>query len=252
MNLARLQRAFQRHVLAGDRAIAAQVHAPALARLSVYARGYRLRLEEALASNFPALQARLGARGFRRLANAYVDRHPSRARNVRWFGHRLGRVLAADERWAARPWLAELARFEWALSIAFDAADAEPVGREALAAVEPARWPALRFLPHPSLGLLALEWNVPAMRKAADAATRLPAARRAARPVTWAIWRQDFVVHFGSLDAQEARALKALLRGASLERISLAWSAEGPDAPRRAAEALSGWVAAGWIVGLRR
>ena len=80
----------------------------------------------------------LGAEEFGAVAGRYIDEHPSQFASIRWFGDCLAQELERSH--AAQPWIAELARWEWAMAASFDAQDAPTVGIEALAAVAPGDW----------------------------------------------------------------------------------------------------------------
>ncbi|MFO1468790.1 MAG: putative DNA-binding domain-containing protein [Steroidobacteraceae bacterium] len=144
------------------------------------------RLTDALKANFPKLHLALGDEAFAGAAAGYIAAHPSLTRSIRWYGQRLPEHLARTPPWSAQPVLAELARFEWALTEVFDAADATAIGREALAGVEHAEWGALRFVFHPALRTVSLAWNAVAVWKALDAAPHAaapsPRRRAAMRP----------------------------------------------------------------------
>lgn len=202
--------------------------APAIA---VYAQACRLRLVAALRDNFEVLALAMGDQAFDRLALAYLAAQPSRQASIRWFGHRLAafmdQCLAADEQGiagpcaglVAHPALADLARMDWALRDAFDAADARPIGRDALAALPPQAWPALRLQMHPSVQLLALQWAVePAWRALRDARDMpTDASPGLAAPLAWPhdllVWREGLDTRWRSLDPAEARLLRAVAGG---------------------------------------
>ncbi len=217
-------------------------------RLAIYADGYRLRLLAAMRSEFPALAAWLGERGFDRLARGYIAAHPSRQPNLRWYGHALSRFLARDPAWARRPSLAELAALEYAIGLAFDAADTPPLRFEDLAAVPADAWPGLRFALHPSARRLDLRWNTPRLWKAwtaAEPASTPPKARRLSEAQPWLVWRHDFVSQLRRLETDEAWALGAVQRGATFAGVCAGlcrWTGEA-EAPLRAASLLKGWVA---------
>ena len=97
--------------------------------------------------------------------------------------------------------LAELARWEWAMTSVFDAADAAPLGHEALARVSPQQWAQLRFTWHPSVQRLALAWNVPQLWQALSDDAERPPVALAATPVQWLLWRQQLTTYFRSLPA---------------------------------------------------
>ncbi len=117
--LATLQGDFQQYLLRGDPAIGARVtgtaRVPAATRLAVYGGAYRARLAEALATTYAALAKLLDA-DFEELAQAYVASHDSPYFSVRYYGEDLARFLESEERYAAAPLLADLARWEWAMT----------------------------------------------------------------------------------------------------------------------------------------
>ncbi|MGH8175819.1 MAG: HvfC/BufC family peptide modification chaperone, partial [Steroidobacter sp.] len=166
--LVQLQRQFQQHLLAADPAIAGSINEseqiPATVRLAIYSEAYRLRLMDALASNFPRLQQLLGQTEFAAIACTYIDSHPSTFRSIRWFGAALPACLEISH--AERPWLADLASWEWRIATAFDASDMASIGPEALGQVPPDRWPGLQFEFHRSLQRVLVKTNAPALFKA--------------------------------------------------------------------------------------
>lgn len=253
--LRQLQCGFQRYVLHGERDIARHIdstQATADERLMIYAEAYRLRLIEALQTDFVALRGLLGDAGFNELACGYIDAHPSTRPSLRDFGRQLPSFLARDGRYRAEPALAELAAFEWALTEAFDAPDAPALNAETLAALPPARWAGLRLPPHPSLQRIDLSWNVPAIWNAVDSGTPPPAAESAPHPIGWAIWRQQFKIYFRSLPPDEAQALDTLRAGGDFATLCeglCAWVAP-QQAAAHAAGLLKQWVADGLLSGL--
>ncbi|MEP6503357.1 MAG: DNA-binding domain-containing protein [Betaproteobacteria bacterium] len=226
-------------------------------RLNVYRDAYRVRLVEALRSNYPVLQRVLGDDDFATLGQAYLADHPSREPSIRWFGHRLcewlDARLAVDPDALPHPALADLARMEWAVCSSFDAADAEPVAHEVLAALAPADWPSLRFAPHPSVRVLRLQWAVEPLwhilTDNEDAVTEPPEAL--AHDLL--VWRRGLDSRFRSLEADEADALAACLGGMRFDalcgRVAETSAADAADAVAgRVVAWLSQWVATGLLV----
>lgn len=213
--LAALQRDLQHHVLSGDAAIAGAVNGtatvPVATRLAVYANAYRIRLAEALGANVPQLKQLLGDEQFGAIASRYVDEHPSQFASIRWFGDKLADVLADSH--ASQPWLAELARWEWALAAAFDSQDTGTVGTESLASVAPGDWAELQLEFHPSVQTLELATNAPALFKALSEEQPLPQPAILNSPQPWLMWRQnDLRTQYRSLEPAETAAL-AVMRG---------------------------------------
>jgi hypothetical protein len=253
MSLHALQDAFQAYVLHGAAQIRERVVPGRLdnaaRRLRIYYDAYRLRLIEALADDYETLRAALGEEEFRTAALAYVEANDSRWRNVRWYGAGLPDFLRDTAPWSERAWPSDLARFEWTLTLAFDATDAPSLTFAELAAVPPDGWAVLAFRLHPSVHLLRLSSNAPALRKAVDAGAALPAIETRDPPVDWLIWRKGSSVSFRSLSAAEHCALVAAHRGESFPAICEGICAFVPadEAPALAAGWLRAWVDDGLI-----
>ena len=240
-SLASLQRRFQRHVIRPGRAMAAEVletpRAGAARRLSIYADGYRSRLLEALGNDYPILRALLGPDRFEALMRGFVESRPSRHPNLRWYGGALARTLG-------RGALADLARFEWTIGLAFDAADGPLATAGDAAAVAAARWPAMRLEMHPSVHVLELRSNAPAVWQALAAGAPPPRLARR-RPATWLVWRKDLTPHFRRVPTAEAAALACAARGADFARLCrLVGRAD------RAAQWLRNWLEEGLVARL--
>jgi hypothetical protein len=171
-------------------------------RLSIYSTAYRLRLQEALAANFPMLCVHLGKDAFAALALEYLDVHPSRHVSVRAFGANLAEWLRTQR--AAEPWLADFARLEWTLGGAFDAVDTAALSVDALAQIEPARWPHLTFRFAPTVQRLSLHTNAASLY--ASAVKEQPAAAGVTLPEAeeWLVYRTDGTAHYRSLATNEA------------------------------------------------
>lgn len=244
--LAGLQRDLQRHVLSGDAAIVNAVNdtpaVPVATRLNVYSNAYRIRLADALAANMPRLKELLGEEQFGAVAGAYVDAHPSRFASIRWFGDRLAQVLAQSH--PSQPWLAELARWEWALAASFDATDASAVGVECLAAIAPGDWAELRLQFHPSVQYLELATNAQALFKALAEEQAPPQPAMLERPQPWLLWRQDLKTQYRSLEPAEAAAVRIMRAGGTFGamcEVLCEWH-EGDEVPLVAAGMLKRWI----------
>ena len=142
----------------------AKVGAPI--RLAIYYDAYRLRLIEALDSNYPVLHAWIGDEAFDKLGLAYLEAHPSTHFSIRYFGHRLADYLAKTGEYRDQPYLHEMASLEWAMSETFDSADSPLVQLDDITAIPPDAWPEMRLQFDTSLHRLDLNWNVPITWKA--------------------------------------------------------------------------------------
>jgi hypothetical protein len=248
--LANLQHAFQSFVLDDDRSAEAEIMGTgglsAAARLAIYGEAYRLRLVEALASNYPRLKQALGPHEFDDLALQYAQAHRSQRPSIRWFGDRIGEFVAT--RRSNEPWLGELANWEWAIATAFDAPDADPLDPAAFSRIDPERWSELRLVFHPSIQRLNLHWNTAAMFKAFTAERSAPPPANEAR-TDWLIWRQDLTTLYRSLEADEAAALDLMrAQGCFAEACELLCEWHEPEqVPLRAASYMQRWLHDGLI-----
>lgn len=258
--ISQVQQDFQDFLLQGaagvERHLTGSERVPVATRLGIYSAAYGARLTEALQANYPALHQLLGESDFEMLAAAYIRTHPSSFASIRHYGHALEQFLTQDPKYAAVPILPELARWEWAMTETFDAADAPAVKEEAVASVPAEGWPALRFGWHPSVRRLQLLWNVPQIWSAITQQTAQPEPSLAARPQQWMIWRRDaeLEIYFRSLPPSEAAALDAARAGASFAEVcgELCSIAGEAAAPGLAAQYLRGWLQSGLIVEVRQ
>lgn len=256
--LAELQHSFQQCLLDPPAELAQPwIRAGGRARpqrqLAAYVHAYLARLTEVLGHDYPAVRLAIGDDAFEQLARDYVDTHPSRYFSLRDFGGELAAFVAAGDAGRDRPWLAELARFEWTLGLAFDAADAPLAGIAEMAGIDPADWPGLRFDPHPSIQRLDCAWNTPGMWSALTADEPRAVSASHGQAVPWLVWREQQVTRFRSLAPDEAAALDCLRGGGTFgdccDRLSDHVDADA--VPLRAATLLKGWLGQGLISRIR-
>jgi len=263
--LAKLQHTFQDCVIHPGKPVStawvsASGRAAPETQLAIYTHAYAARLKEVLANDYPAVLMAIGDERFNRLADDYIQAHPSHYYSLRDFGRHLPGfvfgLIQQDEsqeiNWQAMPWLYELGLFEWTLGQAFDAADVTPFSEQDMAAIPPEVWPELKFVIHPSVQRLELEWNIPEMWQALtdDKPTEVTALRDTASP--WLVWREQLITRFRSMQVDEQLALDKLCEGKSFDEIceTLATLMSEDEVPLRAAGLLKGWLAQGLISGI--
>ena len=123
-------------------------------RLGFYRTSVLENYRKALAATYPALQAVVGNGCFAHLAEEYTRRHRSRSSDVGQHGERFADFLARHPLATTLPYLADLARLEWAIEESFNEADVPPMLVQALASVEEAHYAELRFALAPWVRLL--------------------------------------------------------------------------------------------------
>jgi hypothetical protein len=218
-------------------------------RLPVYQQAYAARLTAALRDNFGVVPRVFGDEAFEALAHAYVAAHPSHRPSIRWFGDRLPEFMAARDDLVPHPALIDLARLEWALRGAFDAADAEPLAASDLAQVPADEWPALVFAVVPGLQLLPLHWNVGPVWRAlqGDEDPELPEPEALAHTVL--VWRQGLSPRWRALDGRTALLLQRAADGLSFGDLCACAARDMPDgeAASFVAGTLRGWIGDGLL-----
>ncbi|HRD89517.1 MAG TPA: DNA-binding domain-containing protein [Accumulibacter sp.] len=214
----------------------------------IYLQAYRARLASALQDNYPVLLRAIGDDAFAALANAYITRRPSRFRSIRWFGDCLADFLTCSPEHLPHPSLVDLARMDWAMRAAFDAADAQPLGASELAALHAQDWPQHRFRLLPSLQLLRLDWQVEPIWKALDADPLAGSDEPLFLPHVLLVWRPQLECRWRSAAPLEASVLEALSTGASFAACCDLIADSGDAEPAAtAAGFVQGWIADGLL-----
>ena len=162
--LLELQMRLRRAVLGGDTAeIVAAIQGDGLdpaARVGIYRHHAFATLGDALQGTFPVVCRLVDKRFFAYAAHEYLREHPPHSRCLVEYGADFADFLARFTQCEGLPYLADVARFEWALNIAATVREATPLQGEALAAVpaEQAAYVALRL--QPSLSYFASPWPI--------------------------------------------------------------------------------------------
>lgn len=248
-----LQTTFQEHLLQLETDIFNYIinteNVPADVRLSIYSHAYRSRLLEALASNYPILQIYLGSEQFDMLGNSYIDRYPSHFRSIRWFGDQLENFLRENIPYSDFPYLSELAKVEWTMTVVFDAADSTLINLENLGSIPPECWVDMRLLAHPSAHLIQLSWNVVPIWQALCEDESPPELFQSDTTTSWIFWRSNLINQYCSLTNDEASAFAVMLKGSTFGDICdvLCQFLDEKDVALRAASLLNGWISAGLI-----
>jgi hypothetical protein len=220
--LAELQKDFQQYLMSDNTAIQTEIisteKVSASARLDVYRNAYFARLLEVFHLDYPALHTLLGDDEFRLLTRRYIDANPSQYRSIRWFGNNLAAFLEERAPYGDNRILAEMARFEWLLTEAFDAPDDAVMSLEEMAMIPFDKWPAMSFRMHTAVRKVDFIWNITQLWKVAEANEALYPEQHA-QPISYLIWRKNYEVQFASLSPDEAYMLDAMIAGTSFGEI---------------------------------
>jgi hypothetical protein len=167
--LLELQMRLRRAVLSGDTAeVVAAIQGGGLdpaARVGIYRHHAFAKLGDALQGTFPVVCRLVDKRFFAYAAHEYLREHPH-SRCLVEYGADFADFLAGFEPCQDLPYLADVARFEWALNIAATVREATPLQVQTLAAIPAgeAAYVALRL--QPSLSYFASPWPIDAIWQA--------------------------------------------------------------------------------------
>ena len=221
--LARLQAAFASAVTGGDEAAVAAHLAgdPALARrrLAIYREAIGANRRGALRSAYPVVARLVGDAFFDEAARRLAGSAPPACADLNRYGEGFPAFLATYAHAGPMPWLAEVARLEWAWHEALSAADVPGIDFAALAAVPAEEQPALRFSLHPSVRLVRSVWPVLAIWEANQPdRDGTPDRDEGADDVL--VWREDQRVRLALLAPPDAEFVASLARGMPLEEAA--------------------------------
>ncbi len=208
-------------------------------RLEIYARQYWFRLLDCLYDDYPALRVFLGERRFHKLCREYLAQHPSTSWTLRNLGSALPAFITDLK---AR----DIARVEWAQTLAFDEALNKPLRIDDLLGADPSTF---HLGLQPCVVLVQIDHAVDhfitamkkadadvrgsasqAMSEAPNRATLGKAPKLKRERVHLAVHRHDDTLYFKRLAPESFAMLAALRDGLTLaDAIELALSQASPD-----------------------
>lgn len=127
-------------------------------RLGIYRNSFLSVLVASLRLTYPAVNRLVGHEFFEEAARRFVQASLPSSACLNEYGEHFADFLAGFDPAGTLPYLPDVARFEWALSFAANADDSPVLQIAALAGVDASQHAALRFRPHPSLRILALDY----------------------------------------------------------------------------------------------
>ncbi|MDQ0707009.1 hypothetical protein QF043_005801 [Pseudomonas sp. W3I7] len=219
MRLTDWQLAFEQHLLsensvANSGFAATLLGGPTLdvdTGLAIYHNAYLSRLQEVLGHDFGAIWYWLGDDEFASLTEAYLRRYPSAHYSLRWLGERFPAFIVEHLVAEQSAPLAELARLEWAFTLAFDAPQGEPLALDDMAQLAPEEWPALQVTLAPSVQQMLCHFNTVAIWRASKDESEFPDSHALESAQICLVWRHHNVCHYRSLEPAEACALAGMV-----------------------------------------
>jgi hypothetical protein len=236
-HLPQIQSAVQNFILNDDDA--AMVHFAPGARPEIYHNAYRARLYEVICTEFEVLRRHLGEDEFDIMARSYVATERSRVRDARDYAAGFPKYLHSLD--GVSTLIRDVARFEWALRDAFDAADDAIFTVADMGAIDPSLWPDLAFSFHASVQRLDCDHAISGLWQGQDIG--------ADQQTAYVIWRSGLQSMFRAIEPLEALVLDAAIGRASFGTLCslIADQTSEDEAPGRAAGFLRNWVEPGLI-----
>lgn len=216
-----LQAAFASHVAGDDRAdlvaIVVGDTIPAEARLRVYRHHVSHSLSAALAATFPTVQALVGEGFFHSLAQGFVAEALPMQPVLAEYGAEFPAFVAAHEPARVLPYLADIARLDWALNVAFHSPEGRRLGAADLAGIAAERLPSVSIALPEGANLIRSRYPIDRIWAASQPGASADTVDLEAGRADLLVLRRADDAAFIVLDAGEAAFVAALAEAASLE-----------------------------------
>ncbi|WP_209015424.1 HvfC/BufC N-terminal domain-containing protein [Roseibium limicola] len=197
--------------------------APAPKRFNVYRNNVMSSLSEALAQSYPALSNLLGEDYFKAMARVLIAQHLPQSAVLLSYGAEMPEFIEAFPPLAAYPYLADVARLEWAWLRAYHASDCAPLAVEALSSRAPDQLGTLKLCLHPAAALISSRYPIVAILSQNRVAQSGRMDREAGKTSidmslsqVALVTRPDLAVHVEALDPASAVFFQALADGKAL------------------------------------
>jgi hypothetical protein len=222
--LRELQAAFAAHIVGAGRAdLVAAVAGdtiPAAARLDVYRHHVFASLGSALAATFPTVQALVGPEFFRGLARAFVGHTLPLQPVLAEYGADFPAFIASHEAARDLPYLADVARLDWALNLAFHAPPGGRLQAAELSAVAAARLPSLSIALAPGAVLIRSRYPLARIWETSQPGAASETVDLNSGGADLLVLRRPDDAAFVILSAGEAAFMAMLSAGLSLEQAA--------------------------------
>lgn len=249
LTLLQLQRRFKDLILASvemparreDTGIAASSLMDVQQRIEIYRRAYWITVDDALESTFPEFCSALDQRQRESLLRDYLAKYPLRHISINDVGRYLPEFVAETKWGLQRPWLVDLARYEWACHRADLVGDGEPFQFALLAKMNESELNSFVLRTTPSAQLLCLTWAVHEWE---------PPDEPEQRTCYGVVYTKQDNAQFLELTESQHGLLCRVSSGANLDALGDYAGANGLEASDLMAW-FSQWSAEGLIVGSR-
>lgn len=199
-------------------------------RFNIYRNNYRSTLSRALAQIYPVIKDLVGGEFFDCLAKRYTAEHPSIHGNLHEFGDVFAHYISRLESVAHLPYLADVARLEWAYHCVFHAPASKPFDSDFFEDLSEREFYEMRFVLGPSCRLIRSPfpvfeiWRMHQHEIDTDVALDFDRG-----PDTVLVVRQHAEVELQRINAECAVFLEILLSGEALRMALDSVMSAAPD-----------------------
>jgi hypothetical protein len=148
------------------------------------------------------------------MATQFAAEHPPVSPVLLEYGEGFPGFIASFAPAKDIPYLADVTRLEWAMHAALQAADAEPAALSALQTIDPEGLDSVTFIPHPAARLIASDYPVAAILRAATGSDG--GDIELSGPDYVLVTRPGFTVQTHALAPEDFAFVKSLFDGAPL------------------------------------
>lgn len=128
--------------------------------IEVYRNNFRGNLHDTLASAYPVVEQLVGKDFFRHMTRAFIGQRHSRSGNLHQYGAEMASFIASFEPAQELPYLADVAKLEWACHCAYFADDAAMLDVAMLVQIPVERYPDLILYVHPACRLVRSRYPI--------------------------------------------------------------------------------------------
>lgn len=193
---------------------------PAAARLRVYRHHVEQSLVAALAATFSTVQTIVGEDFFRAMARRYVAGDLPRQPVLAEYGASFQAFVAGYEPAASLPYLADVARLDWALNLAFHSPATNPLTAADLSSLPAERVAELPLALAPGAAILRSSYPIDRIWQVSQPGATDESVALGAGGVSLLVLRREDDAAFVPVSEAEEAFLSALERGETLERAA--------------------------------
>lgn len=198
-------------------------------RLQIYKDNVLLTLHDNLKNKYPIVCELVDERFFKYAASEYIKKYKPISGNLDEYGKDFANFIENFPATEKMAYLADIAKFEWAMHIAYFAADAEKINASALARLTPEQLAELKFALHPSAKIISSNYAIDKIWQMVQNGFKDIDINIHERGADLLIVRPEYKIEVLVLASGEAEFLTSLQNGENLYSTFELASAKNPD-----------------------